>query len=225
MKKLLLSVTVLFIAFTLRTNAQVTFQFGGGVGYSVAASDLAGDVNFMNDSGFGMKGGFNIHAKARVGVLSFVGVGELGYTMMSSDGSVGSIKYDNSLKIFSVKVGPEFHISLPLIPIDPYVGANFQINTFSGSTELQGMPGVASGTYDLETATRTGIGINGGAIFSLAGLKLDFNVGYNMLNAFGKSNEDNPSGDKIYLDDAEGDGSDSTVLNTLEFKVSLMFGL
>ena len=225
MKKIILSITVLFIVFTQQSNAQVTFQLGGGAGYAIASSDLGGDINLMDDSGYGMDGGFNIHVKARVGLLSFIAVGEIGYTMMSSEGSVGSVKYDNSLNVFSIKVGPEFHISLPLIPIDPYIGANLQLNSFSGDTEFEGMPGIASGTYDLESATRTGIGINGGVVFSLAGLKLDLNIGYNMLNAFGKDYEDNPAADKLYLDDGEGGGSEASSLNTIEIKATLMFGL
>lgn len=225
MKRIIFTSIVILFAIALQSNAQVTFQLGGGVGYSVAASDLAEEINMMEGTGYGMDGGFNLHAKARVGLLSFIAVGEIGYTMMNTDGSYGSIKYDNSLNVLSIKIGPEFHISLPLIPIDPYVGANFQVNSFSGESEIQGMPGVPSGTYDIETATRYGIGINGGAVFSLAGLKLDLNIGYNMLNAFGKENEENPSANKIYINDDEGNGKETSALNTLEFKATVMFGL
>lgn len=224
MKNLFLTIT-LMIFLSLPLYSQVTFQIGGGVGYSTAAGDLSKEINFMNDSGYGMNGGFNLHAKARVGLLSFVAVGEVGYTMMNADGSVGPVKFENELNVFSLKVGPEFHLSLPLIPIDPYLGANFQANTFTGKTKIQGMAGIASGTYDIESAIRYGIGINGGVILSLAGLKLDLNVGYNLLNAFGKEYESNPAANKIYLDDGELGNIDSKSLNTVEIKATVMFGL
>ena len=223
--KRLISTLALLIIFAHPLFSQVTFQIGGGAGYSTASGDLSKEINFMNDSGYGMNNGFNLHAKARAGLLSFVAVGEVGYTMMSADGSVGSVKYENKLNVLSLKVGPEFHLSLPLIPINPYFGANFQVNTFTGESKISGMPGIASDTYDMESATRYGIGINGGVIFSLGGLKLDLNIGYNLLNAFGKEFENNPSSNNFYLDDGEVGNRDARSINTVEFKATIMFGL
>ncbi|MBU1099222.1 MAG: hypothetical protein KKA84_02375 [Bacteroidetes bacterium] len=206
---------LLLVALSMNSNAQVTFQVGAGAGYSVGAGDLP---NEWVDGGYGMDGGFNIHAKARVGLLTFIGVGEVGYTMMTHDGTTS----EDDLNILSLKVGPEFHISLPLIPIDPYLGANFQVNTFSGESRTKGTP---SATYEIESAARYGIGINGGVIFSLGGLKLDLNLGYNMLNAFGKDFENNTGSDTFLLNDGEGDGFDARSINTLEFKVTAMIGI
>lgn len=212
MKGKLLLFILLLVGLSMNSNAQVTFQVGAGAGYSVGAGDLPND---WSEGGYGMEGGFNFHAKARVGLLTFIGVGEIGYTMMSNDATTS----EDKLNILSLKVGPEFHISLPLIPIDPYVGANFQVNTFSGESKT------ATATYDIESATRYGIGVNGGVIFSLGGLKLDLNLGYNMLNAFGKDYENNLGSGTFLLNDGEGDGSDSRSINTLEFKVTAMIGI
>ncbi len=225
MKRTLLFTSILLVAFIVQTNAQVTFQVGGGVGYEMASGELSGDIKTLGDGNYGMDGGLNLHAKARVGLLSFVVAGEIGYTMMSNEGTVNSVKYESNLYITSIKLGPEFHFGLPVLPVDPYAGINLQINSFSGDTKLQGVPGLASGTYDMESATRIGVGVNGGAVLSLGGMKLDFNLSYNMLNLIGKDYESNPDSDKLYLDDDESDGRDAASLNTIGAKVTLMFGI
>ena len=225
MKRILVFTAFLVFALVIQSNAQVTFQVGGGVGYALAAGDLGEDITYMEDSGYGMDGGINLHAKARVGLLSFILAGEIGYTMMSSEGTVQSVKYENTLNVLSLKIGPEFHFGLPVLPVDPYLGLNLQSNTFSGDSKIQGMPGVASGTYDMESATRIGLGVNGGAVLSLGGMKLDVNLSYNMLNLIGKDYETNPADDKFYLDDDEYEGAKASSLSTIEAKVTLMFGL
>lgn len=225
MRKTILFTTILLFIFLLQTNAQVTFQVGGGVGFEAAQGELGADIKSMGDNNYGMDGGLNLHAKVRVGLLNFIVAGEAGYTIMNSKGTINSVKYESNLYIASLKVGPEFHFGLPVVPVDPYAGINLQINTFSGDTKLQGVPGLASGTYDMESATRIGVGINGGAILKLGGMKLDFNLSYNLLNAIGKDYEKNPAADKIYLDDGEGDGKDASSLNTIGAKVTLMFGI
>jgi hypothetical protein len=225
MKKTLLFTSIILFVLVINTNAQVTFQLGGGVGYDIASGELGADIENMGDGNYGMDGGFNLHAKARVGLLSFIAAGEVGYTMMSNEGTLGPVKYENTLNILSLKVGPEFHFGLPLVPVDPYAGVNLQFNTFTGETKLQGVPGLASGTYNMESATRIGIGINGGVIMSLGGMKLDVNLSYNMLNLFGKDYETNPANDKIYLNDDEYEGRDAGSLSTIGAKVTLMFGL
>ena len=219
MKRTLLFTAILLVVFIVRTNAQVTFQVGGGVGYEMASGELGADIKSMGDGNYGMDGGLNLHAKARVGLLSFVVAGEIGYTMMSNDGTINSVKYESNLYITSIKLGPEFHFGLPVLPVDPYAGINLQINSFSGDYKIQGVSQMPSGTYDYESATRIGIGINGGAVLNLGGMKLDVNLSYNMLNLIGNENESNPESDKYYLND------DGASLNTIGAKVTLMFGI
>ncbi|MGD8778529.1 MAG: outer membrane beta-barrel protein [Ignavibacteria bacterium] len=220
---LLLTVGVLLIL-PAETNAQISLELGGGVGYVVPSGDLGGDISSMDSENYGMDEGINLHAKARVGLLNLMAVGEVSYSMLSDKGTIGSVKYENSINIFSLKVGPEFHLNLPLLPIGPYVGANLQLNSFSGDTEISGMSSSVDGTYDMETATRYGIGVNGGVILKTGGLKIDLNIGYNMLNVFGKEYIEDGSA-KLYLNDDEGDGEDSKALNSMEFKATFMFGI
>jgi len=224
------------------SHAQITFQIGGGLGYVMSRGDYAGtSAGFYDGANYGMEKGFNIHAKARVGLLSFIAAGEISYSMFGNDGpynDAGQGTVDAKLNVFSLKIGPEFHFGLPLVPIDPYIGANFQVNTFSGEVEFQGVTHVNSGTVEMESATRYGLGVHGGAVFSLGGIKLDLNVSYNLMNMLGKEYVD--AGDqridsyKNLNDDSDPDYtagnvahfiSDSRSLDNIEIKATVMFGL
>ncbi|MCK7528278.1 MAG: hypothetical protein MZV64_67255 [Ignavibacteriales bacterium] len=85
-----------------------------------------------------------------------------------------------SHNVFSMKVGPEFPITIPLSPITPYLMGFVAVNTFSGEVEFQGVSDVPSGTYDLASATRVGVGGGGGVMLSAGPLKLDFSIQYHL---------------------------------------------
>ena len=242
MKKSISFVTLILAMFVTTTYAQVTIQLGAGVGYVMSRADYAGtSVGFYEGANYGMDNGFNIHAKARVGLLSFIAAGEISYSMMNTNGAyndAGQGSVDASLNVLSLRVGPEFHFGVPLMPIDPYIGANFQVNTFSGSVEFQGITHVSSGTVDIESATRYGLGVNGGVVLNLLGFKIDFNASYNLMNLLG--NEFVDAGNqridsyKNLNDDSDPDFangdinhfiSDSRSLDNIEIKATVMFGL
>lgn len=241
LSKTLLTVFV-FIVVTITIRSQVNLQIGGGIGYVMSSGDLKGTtVDYYAGTNYGLKNGFNFHAKARVGLLSFIGAGEIGYSFLSNNGaynSAGQGKVDLSVKVLSIKIGPEFHFGVPLMPIDPYVGANLQFNSISGSIEFLGVTHVPSGKYDIAASLRYGLGINGGVIFKIGGMNLDINASYNMLNMFGKSFEAdgtkridsygnlNDDKDPLYQSgDEDHFVSDSRSLSTVEIKATLMFGL
>jgi len=101
---------------------------------------------------------------------------------------------DISQKILSLKVGPEFHLSFPALPVTPYIGANLALNSFSGETTFQGVSKVPSATYSVKGATRFGVGFSAGTEVSIGPLlSLDFNISYNLMNVSGKEwNDVNP---------------------------------
>ncbi|MDP2362821.1 MAG: outer membrane beta-barrel protein, partial [Ignavibacteria bacterium] len=174
---------VIFLAF--QTNAQISFQAGVGAGYSVPMSDYGGTiVDFYNGTKYGMKSGTNFHGKARIGFLFINAFGEVGYTSFSGSGESepGKGTVDISNKVFSMKLGPEYAINIPLSPITPYFQGFVALNTFSGSVEFQGVSGVPTGKSDITGATRIGIGGGAGVVFSLGGIKLDANIQYHLLN-------------------------------------------
>lgn len=236
--------TLFLVFFTYQTNAQVTLQIGAGLGYSTPTGDYGGDMTeFYNGTKYGIESGFNYHAKARVGLLFLNVFGELGYTTFSGEGDAttgqGNIKLSNN--VFSIKAGPEFPITIPLSPITPYLMGFVAVNTFSGEVEFQGVSDVPSGTYELASATRVGIGGGGGVTFSAGPLKLDLSIQYHLINFTGNEYkiENVTSHERLDNYTSLNDGADPAYVNgsnahfiqndrgigAMEFKVTAMFGL
>ena len=245
MKKtyLVIFFTAFLFVFFNQTNAQITFQVGGGLGYSVPSGDYGGSAaEFYQGNKYGMESGFNFHGKARLGLLFINAFGEVGYTTFSGEGETvaGGGTVNNSHKIVSMKVGPEFPINIPLSPITPYLQGFVALNTISGKVEFKGTAGVPSGENDIASATRVGLGAGVGVMFSLGGIKLDANIQYHLINFAGKEykiesptshtlldNYTNLNDDK---DPAAGTVmdhviADSRSMSAIEFKLSGMFGL
>jgi opacity protein-like surface antigen len=170
-------------------GAQVTAQIGVGGGAILPAGDYAGTpAEYYAGTKYGLSTGFNLHAKARVGLFGFIVKGEVGYSSLSNSGDApggGSVELSHS--IITLAAGPEFHLGLPALPITPYLGADLQLNVFSGETVFKGISSVSTGTVTLESATRLGLAVNAGAILSIGpGMKLDLGASYAMMNMFGK---------------------------------------
>lgn len=226
-------------------RAQFTLQVGGGAGIAIPVSDYAGStIDYYNGVKYGLSTGFNVHGKARVGVLGFQLTGEINYSSFSNSGDAepGQGPVDISQKVLAFRVGPEFHIWLPAMPVTPYLGANVALNKFSGQAKFQGVSRISSGTYDLQSATRIGYGFSGGIIITLGPLmSLDLGVSYNLMNASSKAWEDvNPTVDQrldsyLALNDTKDPlfklGDDRHFIgtvrktNSVEVKATIMFGL
>ncbi|HAL57900.1 MAG TPA: hypothetical protein DCP63_15925 [Bacteroidetes bacterium] len=196
MKKAAPVFMLLIVAFiSLPTaKAQITLQAGGGIGYVVPAADYKGETaDYYAGKNYGLSNGFNIHAKGRVGLIGLRLTGEVSYSSLSNDGESepGKGKVEIKHKILAIKIGPEFHLSVPLLPITPYLGANVALSSFSGETTFQGVAKVSSATYSMESATRLGLGFSGGVILSVGpAMRLDLGFGYNLMNASGKEWKD-----------------------------------
>jgi len=181
------------ITFLVSPNlySQISLQIGGGLGYITPAGDYGGStIDFYNGTKYGMSSGFNYHAKARVGLLGFNLFGIIEYSTVSGDGESepGQGEVENSHSIFSIKAGPEFNISPPLSPVGFYVDGFISVNTFSGTVKFQGVAQVPSGEYDLESATRFGVGAGGGVLLDLIPIvTFDFGIHYNLYNIFGQT--------------------------------------
>lgn len=248
MKKTHLSIFIaLFIfLFVYQLNAQISFQVGGGLGYSVPSGDYGGTtVEFYNGAKYGMEPGFNFHGKARVGLLFINAFGEIGYTTFSGEGEIDPTDKNKSVtvsnKVFSIKVGPEFKFDIPLSPIKPYLDGFVSLNTFSGAVQFKGAPnGLPSSEQDIKAATRIGLGAGGGVVFSLGGLNLDLSVQYSLMNIAGKKFDGDITRNQrldsyVFLNDekdpryAAGNDdhiiSDSRSIGAIEFKLTVLFGL
>jgi opacity protein-like surface antigen len=241
----IVALVIALTAFTIPTAAQVTLQAGGGIGLVFPQADYGGStIDYYNGTKYGLGSGFNVHAKGRIVVVGFRLAGKISYSSLSNDGNSepGQGKVEVSHSHLSVKVGPEFHLAVPLMPFTPYLGANVALNRIGGETTFQGVSRVSSATYSMESATRLGLGLTGGLLVSFRPLtSLDINVGYNLVNLSGKEWKDmNPTQDQridTYLalndekDPAYAPSSDRHVvssarnIHTLEIKATILFGL
>jgi hypothetical protein len=247
MKKLHISfiaIALFVLVFAYQTNAQITFQVGAGVGYSIPTGDYGGSsADFYNGTQYGVESGFNLHGKARVGLLFLNAFGEVGYTNFTGNGEAapGQGSIDISHKLVSIKIGPEFPINIPLSPVTPYLQGFVSFNTISGNVEFQGVSNVPSGKYDIASASRVGLGVGLGAIVKLMGIKLDINIQYHAINIAGKEYkiENVTSHERLDNYTSLNDGKDplynaNTVghfiqndrgIGALEFKLTAMFGM
>ncbi len=242
--RIFLCILIAVSAVTATAYAQISLQVGGGLGYVAPAGDFGGTtIDFYSGSKYGLSGGINIHGKGRLGLAGLRLAAEIGYSSLSNSGESepGQGKVDVSQKILSFKIGPEIHLNLPASPLTPYFGASLIINRFSGEVTFNGVARVPSGTFSINSATRSGIGISGGGIIKIgAAMFLDVSISYNMLNLFGKGWEDanprrddridsytslNDDKDPVALNTTEHFiGSDRTI-NTIQISVSVLFGV
>jgi hypothetical protein len=87
-----------------------------------------------------------------------------------------------------IGIGPELFIPLPVVPISPYLGIDFLISSFTGETIFTNVSLVENGTYEMASATRTGLGFGAGVKIGLGKkYSMDVNIRYNLHNLFGKS--------------------------------------
>jgi len=237
----------LIILFVSSINySQVTLQVGAGGGYIAPTGDYAGStVDFYNGTKYGMSSGYNFNAKVRVGLLGLNLFGIIDYSSISGDGQSDpdnkNSQIENTQKILSFKAGPEFNISIPLSPVGVYFDGFLSVNTFSGTVSFQGVSGVSTGEYDLETATRVGAGVGGGVLLDiLPVVTLDLGIQYNWYNLFGKQynsintnlqREDaytslNDDADPLYQSSSNVHIiGESKAINAWEFTLTAMFGI
>jgi hypothetical protein len=201
MKRAHLSVPAILLAaaimawFPLSAFSQgVKFQVGAGLSYEMPTGDYGGTtIDYYNGTKYGLSGGLNFHAKARVGAAGFQLGAELGYTSLSNSGNAeasGQGEIAVSQSIIFLKLGPEYMINIPMVPLKPYVGLNLALNMISGETTFGGTTAVSSGTHEMKTATRVGAGGSAGVVYKMSPLiSFDLCVSYNLMNLFGKKFE------------------------------------
>lgn len=241
MKKTILILFAVF-CFTSINYSQVSLKVGGGLGYVTPAGDYGGTtMDFYNGSKYGLSSGFNLHLKAKVAILMLAVKAEVDYSSFSNDGEAlpGQGQVELSHKILALRVGPEFRIDIPLVPIVPYLDANIALNTISGEVTFQGTPNsVPSGTYEIASASRIGFGFGGGVEISLGPvMTLDAGIHYNLVNPLGKQYKSNTNfrridsytalnddKDPLYNTDPSAVISDSRSISNIQFTLSLLFG-
>jgi opacity protein-like surface antigen len=221
-----------------------TLQIGGGIGSVTPKGDFSGStIEYFSGTNYGQSGGIDYQIKARIGIIGLNLVGQMDYASLSNNGNAtpGQGDINLSQKVLSFKIGPEFKLGIPFVPVTPYIGANISFNHFSGDVSFANITGITNGNYDIKSESRVGYGISGGVIVNLLGLSLDLGAQYNILNAFGKKFEDlNPNLDqRLNSYTALNDDQDplfqsgnskhfigsSRTLSTFAITATVMFGL
>ncbi|MCX8010841.1 MAG: outer membrane beta-barrel protein [Ignavibacteria bacterium] len=245
--KKFLSLTFILLLFFLNPIlfSQISFQVGVGGGMTFPQADYGGStIDFYNGTKYGLSNGYNLHAKARLGLLGFNLFAQIDYQQLKNNGESepGKGKVDIMQKIISAKAGPEVYLSIPLSPIKPYLGMNISFNNFSGEFTFTGVAKVPSGTYEIKSAARIGIGFSGGVMIKLGlATSLDLAVHYDLLNLTGKAWEDvEPNKDQridsyLALNDEKDPNlvnvnddhfiSKQRTINTLQVTLTFMLGL
>ncbi len=172
-------------------GSQVKLQIGAGGGILLPMGDYSGETtDFYAGTKYGLSTGYNLQAKARVGLPGFTIVGAAGYGHLSNSGNSdasGQGKVEVSQSILTIKAGPEISIPLPAAPLTPYVGANIAWHSINGKTTFTGVARVPSGDYDMAAASRIGFGINAGVVIKLgAMMNLDLGAEYAFMNPLTK---------------------------------------
>lgn len=231
-----MTLVIFFFFLSSQANAQVSFKIGGGGGFIMPMGDYKGEsTDYFAGTNYGLSNGFGLNAKARVGLVGFNLTGEIGYAFLSNEGDAvpGQGTLEVSHRILSVKVGPEYRLGLPAVPVTPYLGVNISLNSFSGSTTFKGVSGVSSGTFDLNGATRIGAGATIGVMISSIDIAVHYNLhnltgntwegGDNRLDTYKSLNDDK---DPAYaVGDTKHVVKDARSIQTLVLSVSVMFGI
>jgi hypothetical protein len=182
----------------------VNLKFGIGIGTMIPISDFSGSTSdFYNGSRYGFNGGPTIYGKAKVGISEWNIVGEIDYSALHNKGNSepGQGVVELSQQVLSMKVGPEYHLNIPALPVAPYIGVNFALNRFAGETTFQGVSKVPSATYKVKGATRFGIGFSTGMEVSIGSyMAIDIDISYNFMNVSSKDWEDVNTGIKQRID-------------------------
>lgn len=129
------------VLFSSNADAQISLQAGIGGGMVSPLSDYKGStIDFYSGKNYGLSSGYNLHAKARLGVLALKVFAQIDYSSLSNSGESepGKGKVELTHNVISIKAGPEFSLGLPLIPIKPYLNAFISFNSFSGETIFNG---------------------------------------------------------------------------------------
>lgn len=235
---------IFLFLFQSTSNAQLKILLGPSIGWTAPTVDYSGaSTDYYAGSKYGLGSGINFGAmgKLNLGPINF-NLSIL-YSPLSGSGVADATKPNSSVEIkqnlFTIGVGTQFGFNVPMSPIKPYIGFDLLFTTISGSTKFQGVTGVNSTSFDMETASRTGLGFAAGSEIRLQSMALDISIRYNLINLFSKSYDGSPTAttrDEAYkyLNDAKDPnysttdvkhpiGSDRTIA-TIQFQLCVLFG-
>ncbi|HEX2787530.1 MAG TPA: outer membrane beta-barrel protein [Ignavibacteria bacterium] len=193
-KILLLILSVFFISNTAYSQK---FRLGPIIGLTAPTGDYSGTtMEYYAGTRYGMNSGVNFGALFKAGMGPFNLRVSATYAPLSNTGQAepGEGFIDVKSDLLSFSIGPEFELTSIPTSIKPYLGADLLISSISGRTTFTDADFIPDGTYDMQSATRIGLGLGGGFEYGLGTGVLDIGIRYNLINLFGKKFEDvNPT--------------------------------
>jgi hypothetical protein len=214
MKKLITFLFVSLFIFTFSTGwSQISFEGGINGGATIPTGDYGGTMEeYYSGTKYGLSTGYNIGGYASLSTPIISGRVSLNYASLSNDGSpgvgVGGGTVKNKHNIFTIGIGPQYNIPIPFSPVKPFAVAELLIVSISGETSFQGVSSVPTGTYEIPTATRIGLGIAGGLNFEIEKIGFDLSVKYSILNLAGKEFKSNDNSKRLSSYTNINDGKD-----------------
>jgi opacity protein-like surface antigen len=225
--------------------SQVKLSLGPSVGLTLPTGDYSGTtIDYYNGAKYGLSSGFNFGVIFKIGLPVLSIRTGINYSALSNSGNSEPDKPNSFVEIkhsmFMIFAGPEFHFKIPSSPVLPYAGADLLFTSISGETQFQGVSRVETGTYDMNSASRLGVGIGAGIEYSF-GKKyaLDLGFRYNFINLIGKKFEELPSDKRedsyVNLNDEQDPNyavdpdkhpiSNSRSISTFQVNLAFLFGL
>lgn len=192
--KFLVLIAVVFFMSNTANSQIVKFKLGPMIGLSSPTGDYSGNtMEYYSGTKYGMSSGANFGAIFKTGIGPFNFRVSGSYAPLKNSGVAepgeGFIETKSDMLTFSA--GPEFDIAIPLSPIKPYLGVDLLFSSISGRTTFSDVDFIPDGTYDMQSATRLGLGFGAGFEYGIGTSNvLDVSLRYNLVNLFGKEYND-----------------------------------
>lgn len=228
MKKLVALFVILAAFLSLNNNStfsqpQIKVHVTGG--YNLPLPDLKGEYPADTNSLY-QKSGFNVGADVKyyLGKKRNVGITLSGaYNSFSSgDISMTGATMVSKVNIMAIGLGVEYSF-MPKGKTNPFLGAEFTGNFFSGKRTVTPTTGTAS-EFTLKSASRFGIGVGGGLDFTFnksIGAVVGFK--YNMTNLIGKDSVTSTVTNEYTLIDKETTATKSKNLSFIQVYAGVTF--
>lgn len=245
--KLLIVATLSILSFMVQINKSFSqsLYLGPTVGITSPSGDYSGStMEYYAGSKYGLSTGFNLGVLLKTNTGPFMLRGSANYSSLKNSGSAepGDGFIEHKSNIFTLSAGPEFYLTSDPAPLKPYLGADVLLSFISGRSTFSSVDFVPDGTFDMQSATRIGLGLGAGFEYSIgSGNILDVSIRYNFVNLIGKEfNDGTPSENRrldsyLSLNDDKDPVNPSDInrhpigtsrsINTFQINISYLFGL
>jgi opacity protein-like surface antigen len=172
--------------------SQPFIKVGLGGNIVIPTADFGGTPNDFGDgTRYGVHAGAGFHLVSR---FSFAGLPlrtSINYAILKSSGAAAVGTLEQTQKIFSLSIQPEYFFSTDRSASRAYVGGIIELNNFGGDVTFSGAPGIPDGLYVISSAERIGFGAAAGLLIPLnERITMDLALSFHAMNPFGKRYEE-----------------------------------